>query len=128
MLGVIYEVNMNLWNTSYVFAPGHKMRIAVSSSNNPRFSVNPNNGILLADPSYPGQNITAVNTIYHSARYPSHITLPVVNKLQLPKVNVLKEVQLAYPSLITKDTLPRLTKMLSDLATKRDKKLVDIGK
>jgi len=43
--------------------------------------------------------VTAVNTIYHSAQYPSKITLPKVNKFQLPEVRVLKEVQTSYPDL-----------------------------
>jgi len=50
----IYKISVNLWNTSYVVAPGHALRFAVASSNYPRFSVNPNNGVLLADPIYPG--------------------------------------------------------------------------
>jgi len=95
----VYEVNMNIWNTSWVIAPGHALRFSVQSSNNPRFSVNPQNGLLLKDPAYPGENITAVNTLYHSVRYPSRVTLPIVAKHQLPKVNILKEIQTAYPDL-----------------------------
>lgn len=97
--GEVYKVELNLWNTSYVVAPGHALRVSVSSSNFPRFSVNPNNGILLADPAYPGANITATNTLYQSAAYPSKVTLPVIphKKVQLPEVHVLKEVETAYP-------------------------------
>jgi hypothetical protein len=53
----------------------------------------------LKDPAYPGDNITAVNTLYHSEQYPSRVTLPQVTKRQLPTVHVLKEVQTAYPDL-----------------------------
>eukprot|EP01039_Chlorochromonas_danica_P009613 gene9613-10628_t len=95
----VYQVEVNLWNTSYIVAPGHALRFSISSSNYPRFSVNPNNGLLLADPQYPGANVTAVNTIYHSSRYPSKITLPVVKRRQLPEVRVLNEVQYSYPML-----------------------------
>ena len=95
----VYEVTFSLWNTSWVIPAGHALRVSVQSSNNPRFSVNPQNGILLADPAYPGDNITATNKIYHSAQYPSRVTLPVVNKHQLPKVHILKEMQKAYPEL-----------------------------
>jgi hypothetical protein len=52
--GEVYKVELSLWNTSYVVAPGHNLRFVVSSSNFPRFSVNPNNGLLLADENYPG--------------------------------------------------------------------------
>ena len=95
----VYKVEMNLSNTSYIIAPGHALRFSVSSSNFPRFNANPNNGLLLADPNYPGESIVATNTIYHSLRYPSHVTLPVVRKIQLPECHVLKEVQTAYPML-----------------------------
>jgi hypothetical protein len=99
--GKVYEVNMNIWNTSWIIPAGHSLRFSIQSSNNPRFSVNPQNGLLLNDVNYPGNNITAVNTIYHSSRYPSKITLPKVEKYQLPEVRVLKEVQTAYPQITT---------------------------
>ena len=35
--GQIYEIEMTLWNTSYVIAPGHAIRFSVSSSNYPRY-------------------------------------------------------------------------------------------
>jgi predicted acyl esterase len=110
----VYKVEMNLWNTSYVVAPGHALRVSVSSSNYPRFSVNPNNGILLADPTYPGANITAANTLYHNVMYPSKVTLPVIpaKKVQLPEVHVIKETQKAYP-------------MLTDEAIQKYKPMVD---
>lgn len=99
--GVVYEVTLSLWNTSYVVAPGHALRFSVSSSNSPRFSINPNNGLLLSDSDYPGTNVTATNSIYHSFKYPSHISLPVVNKrLQLPKIHDVKlQMEEAYPAL-----------------------------
>jgi len=108
----VYEINMNLWNTSYIIAPGHALRFSISSSNNPRFSVNPNNGLLLADPAYPGVNITATNTIYHSFKYPSKVTLPVVFKHQLPEVHIIKAYQQAYPHL-TDEVLAKATKALN---------------
>lgn len=98
--GTVYPAFISLWNTSYVVAPGHALRFAVSSSNYPRFSLNPNNGLLLSDPAYPGENITATNAIHHSAAYPSYIELPVVEKQQLPKVhNVRAEWEAAYPDI-----------------------------
>jgi putative CocE/NonD family hydrolase len=115
--GEVYRVEMNLWNTSYVVAPGHALRVSVSSSNFPRFSANPNNGILLADPAYPGANITATNTLYQSVRYPSKVTLPVIphKSLQLPEVHVLKEVELAYPHM-TEEYVRDHVKMVDALA------------
>jgi len=107
--GQVYIVETSLWNTSYIVAPGHSLRFSISSSNWPRFSVNPNNGLLLADASYPGQNITANNAIYHSTRYPSRVTLPQVSKVQIPEVHVIKEMQTAYPQM-TDDMIARMTK------------------
>jgi len=116
----IYKVEMNLWNTSYIVAPGHALRFAISSSNFPRFSVNPNNGLLLSDTNYPGANITATNTIYHSKQYPSKITLPVVAKHSLPVVHVLKEIQTAYPHL-TDEVVAKYSKYLDKMATRMKK-------
>ena len=91
--GQVYEITVNLWNTSYVVAPGHALRVAVQSTNFPRFSVNGNNGVLLADPTYPGTLNVATNTLFVGAKYPSRVILPVVDKRrQLPEVHVLKEV------------------------------------
>mmetsp|Transcript_10921 Transcript_10921/g.17788 ORF Transcript_10921/g.17788 Transcript_10921/m.17788 type:complete len:310 (+) Transcript_10921:902-1831(+) len=120
--GEVYEVETNLWNTSYILAPGHSLRVAVTSSNNPRFSVNPNNGILLADATYPGENITATNTLYHSATYPSKITLPVISDRhsQLPEVHVLREVQKAYPD-FTLDRIKELTPVVENMLHNRKK-------
>lgn len=96
----VYETTFSLWNTSYVLAPGHALRVSITSSNNPRFDINRNNGILLSDRTPSDVNITATQRVHHSARYPSHITLPLVQKWQLPKVhNIIKEVQTAYPTL-----------------------------
>jgi putative CocE/NonD family hydrolase len=113
----IYNVNINIWNTSYIIAPGHSLRFAVSSSNNPRFQVNANNGILLSDPAFPGENITATNTLYHSPQYPSKFVLPIVNKRHLPEVHVIKEVQTAYPHL-TDDVLAKFSKNIDQIVAR----------
>jgi hypothetical protein len=63
------------------------LRIIVSSSNYPRFSVNPQNGLTIMEaegnPSVPA--VVATNTIHLSGPHASHITLPVVSMGQLPK-------------------------------------------
>jgi len=70
----IVEVDLNLWSTSYILNPGHKLRIAVSSSNYPRFNANPNNG----DPLFSNnQTFIAKNTIYLDQNHPSYVTLPI---------------------------------------------------
>ena len=95
--GDVYHVSMTLWNTSYIVAPGHALRFVVTSSNSPRFSINNNNGFLLKDG--PGTPIVAMNTIYHSARYPSSVNLPVVRKALIPKHPLIEEIATSIPDL-----------------------------
>ena len=82
--GKIYEVEVSMWNTSFIFARGHSIRVSVSSSNNPRFMPNRNNGKLISEG---GPFINATNTLHLSEQYASYFTLPVVKKEQLPKVS-----------------------------------------
>ncbi len=69
----VYELQVDLWSTSLVFNRGHRIRIAVSSSNFPRFDANPNTGKPVGD----AEPRVANNTIHLSADHPSHIVLPV---------------------------------------------------
>jgi uncharacterized protein len=73
--GQVYELNVDLWSTSLVFNKAHKIRVAVSSSNSPRFEANPNTGS-----AFRADNKTRVakNTVHLSAKHPSRIVLPVV--------------------------------------------------
>jgi uncharacterized protein len=72
--GEVYELEVDLWSTSLIFNKGHQIRIAVSSSNSPRFEPNPNTG----DPHpVSGKSRVANNTVFLSADYPSHIVLPI---------------------------------------------------
>ena len=73
--GKVYEYDLDLWATSNVFLPGHRIRVEVTSSNFPRFDRNLNTG---EDPATATRMETARQTIYHSARYPSHLVLPVI--------------------------------------------------
>lgn len=118
----VYEIEIALSRTSWVIPAGHALRFSVQSSNNPRFSVNPHNGLLLNDPAYPGNNITAINTLYHSEQYPSRVTLPKVTKSQLPEVNALKEVQTAYPDLTLEMGSKFLEGVINRIRSKSSKK------
>ncbi len=71
----IYEVKVDLEVTSNYFGPGHRIRVEVSSSNFPRFDRNLNTGGANYDET---KWVTAENRIHHSAKYPSHILLPVI--------------------------------------------------
>jgi len=72
--GRVVRLNVDLWSTSLVFGCGHRIRVAVSSSNCPRFEPNPNNGLAHLDEAPPR---VARNSLHLSAEYPSHIVLPI---------------------------------------------------
>jgi predicted acyl esterase len=74
--GKVYELDVDLWSTSLVFNKGHRIRVAVSSSNSPRFEPNPNTG----DPHpVPGKTRVATNTLHLSNKTPSRILLPLAH-------------------------------------------------
>ena len=77
----MYEIAVNLWRTAYIFEPGHALRVAVSSSNHPRFLRNPNNGLPIGEE---GELLVADNTVYLDATRPSYITIPVVPLASIP--------------------------------------------
>ncbi len=73
--GKVYKVPVDLHATSWYLAPGHRLRVQISSSNFPRFDRNLNTGGRNYDET---SGVKAHNTIHHSARYPSRLVLPVV--------------------------------------------------
>lgn len=73
--GKVYEYDIDMWASSNAFLPGHRIRIEVTSSNFPRFDRNLNTG---EEPSKGTAMAVAHQTVLHSARYPSHVVLPVV--------------------------------------------------
>ncbi len=73
--GKTYELRISLHATSNYFGPGHRIRLEVSSSNFPRFDRNLNTGGNNYDET---EWVVATNTVHHSARYPSHLLLPVI--------------------------------------------------
>ena len=73
--GEVAEFSIDLWSTSLIVNTGHRLRVAVSSSNYPRFSANPNTGA--ATDEGDGKRV-ARNTVYVGGERASHIVLPVV--------------------------------------------------
>ncbi len=73
--GRVYEFTIEMYPTSLVFRRGHRIRLDISSSNFPRFDVNPNTGEPLGDHR---RWALAENSVYHDAAHPSHIVLPVI--------------------------------------------------
>jgi len=76
--GEVYRLDLTPLSTSNYFAPGHRIRIEVSSSNFPRFARNLNTGGNNYDES---EGVIAHNGIHHSGQYPSQIRLPIVGGL-----------------------------------------------
>ena len=75
MPGDVYEFVIEPFPTGNVFKKGHRIRIDISSSNFPRFDVNPNTGEPLGKHR---RMIVADNSIYHDAAHSSHVVLPIV--------------------------------------------------
>lgn len=69
------EVRVDLSATSNYFAPGHRIRLQVSSSNFPRFDRNLNTGGNNYDET---EWVVAKNTLYHSDKHASYVMLPVI--------------------------------------------------
>jgi putative CocE/NonD family hydrolase len=73
--GQVYEYGLDLWQTGMTVPKGHRLRVEVASAAFPMFSRNLNTG---------GHNetetkfITAEQSVYHNAQYPSHVVLPMI--------------------------------------------------
>ena len=72
--GAVYEYTIDLWATSYVVKAGHRIRVEISSSNFDRYDRNPNTGDAFGTAVNP---VTANQQVFHTAEYPSRITLPI---------------------------------------------------
>jgi predicted acyl esterase len=75
--GEVCEARVDLWSTSLVVAKGHRLRVAVSSSNSPRFDANPNTGKNSWEETSPR---VARNTVFLARGRSSYIELPVVGR------------------------------------------------
>jgi putative CocE/NonD family hydrolase len=73
--GEIYPVQISLAPTSNLFKAGHRIRLDVSSSNFPRFDLNPNTGEPIGRHTH---HTTAHNTVHYGSGYPSHVVLPLI--------------------------------------------------
>jgi putative CocE/NonD family hydrolase len=73
--GEIYKITIDMWATSNVFLPGHKLRLEISSSNFPRFDRNLNTG---EEQARGTKMLKATNMIFHDKDHPSALILPVI--------------------------------------------------
>ena len=77
----IYNIVIDLWHTCKVFEAGHKIRVAIQSSNYPRFQLSPNNGLMVNET---GPVLIAENTVHYGPDHPSRLILPIVDIADLP--------------------------------------------
>jgi putative CocE/NonD family hydrolase len=73
--GTASAITVRLWPTSMLFRRDHRLRVEVSSSNFPRYDRNPN-----TDGDIPTElrTVVATQTLYHGAKAPSRIILPII--------------------------------------------------
>ncbi|KAG2387255.1 hypothetical protein C9374_001587 [Naegleria lovaniensis] len=103
----VYELNIELWPTAYLVLAKHRLRVAITSSNYPRFSVNPNNGMDLRHDRVSSWSSSSVHGTMRN-RNLQETTSP--NEKEWPLINALNTVHLdgSHPSVLT---LPRVKDM-----------------
>jgi uncharacterized protein len=79
--GQIYRIVIRPFDTANVVKKGHRIRLDVSSSNFPRFDVNPNTGEPLG---LSRMMKVAENTIYHDAQHASAVRLHLLPAAAIP--------------------------------------------
>lgn len=80
--GQVYEVEFNLWPTAFIFSPKHSLRLAITSSNYPRFSVNNNNGKLI---NQTAPALVARNSIFIGGSRASYLSIPTLPLSAIPE-------------------------------------------
>ncbi|MEW6296939.1 MAG: CocE/NonD family hydrolase [Thermodesulfobacteriota bacterium] len=73
--GKPYLFTIDLWATSNVFLPGHRIRLEISSSNFPRFDRNLNTGQPFGEGT---AGVPAQQTVLHQDEMASYLLLPVI--------------------------------------------------
>ena len=73
--GEVTPFTIDCWATSHVFLPGHRIRLEIASSNFPRFDRNLNTG---GEQASGTRWQIAQQTVFHDARHPSHVLLPII--------------------------------------------------
>jgi uncharacterized protein len=84
--GQVYKVTVDLWSSAMVINEGHRVRLDITSSNSPHFSVNPNTGLPLVDQG--SAKLVAENTIHSGGNFPSRLLLPLVPLSELPPTHL----------------------------------------
>ena len=72
--GEVYEFRINLGYTAYTIVPGHRLGLAVSSSNYPKYAVNPNTNQPVNAST---DTLVARNTVYFGGTHASCLILQI---------------------------------------------------
>ena len=86
--GEIVQLTVELPPTAIVFNSGHRMKVCISSSNYPRYEINPNTANELYDLS---EKQIAINTVYFGSNYPSSIIFPTVEIPSLVETSIMED-------------------------------------
>jgi putative CocE/NonD family hydrolase len=73
--GAVVQIRITLFPTANLFLAGHRIRLDISSSNFPKFDVNPNTG---EPEGMARRRRIAVNTVFVDAARPSRVVLPLL--------------------------------------------------
>ena len=73
--GSVEKYDLDLWFTSRVFEPGHRIRVSVSSALFPKYDRNLNTG---GNNERDSTFVSAHQRLVHNAAHPSYVVLPVV--------------------------------------------------
>ncbi len=73
--GTTERYDLDLWFTSKVFQPGHRLRVSVASALFPKYDRNLNTG---GNNERDSTFVVAHQRVLHDAEHPSHVTLPVI--------------------------------------------------
>ena len=73
--GQVDRYDIDLWFTSKVFEPGHRIRVSVASALFPKYDRNLNTG---GNNERDSTFVVAHQTVLHDAAHPSHVVLPVI--------------------------------------------------
>ena len=76
--GTPYRFEVDLWATSYLLAPGERLRVDVTSSNYPRLARNPNTGAPFGTTT---ELVAADQRIHIGGERASHVVLPFVQRV-----------------------------------------------
>ncbi|WKC22497.1 CocE/NonD family hydrolase [Rhizobium sp. SSA_523] len=88
--GEIFKITIEPFATANIFKKGHRIRLDISSSNFPKYDVNPNT---YAPEGTGREKQVARNSVFVDAAHPSRLILPVLPGAQIQKLKPLAEQQ-----------------------------------